>query len=232
MKLAVANIKHTPLMRPSYARADIGKVAATGADVVFGTEIATYYRQIWRHEMAQRRLHTYGTVECPVSLHVDKHKVLSHRTRLLHRGLALVSPNRYFEEVLTRGPEDGKVACINTHLVSAAWGPRTWRPSHKWRRAKWELSWRIIRGRVAALHADGYDVVLGSDLNRRTGVDVHPNQDVIAHDGLTWLIAVPALGRVVEHHGISLIPVRELHTDHNVIVADFQFRDKKKKGNR
>lgn len=230
--IVLANIKSVPRMPTDDVDSDIAtlfKLAeAKCADAVFGAEIAFGdYRRSWRKHAEAADYRSHGAKrECPIAVkaaHV--HAVV----RLLSRGIAKVTPNRYATVVKDRGH---KVAYIATHTVSRWQDYARADSTHGIRRRLANREIRKITRRVTRLHEHSWTVVVGGDLNALTAVEWHPGQVQVLPVTGSNLARMMQLA-VIPAPGVTVTPVSHgnhhagLHTDHPFRWATFDLKEKR-----
>lgn len=223
MRVTTANIKCNPKMVQPFVDSDIRHVSYIPG-IIMGQEIEIpRYKKSWVLTMRKRSRITVGIAqECPISIPTKVwQRVGDVEIRLMHKGKAHVSPDRFVTVQRTVRKADGlKVAFMNTHMVSAAWSRRIVL-SKAWRREMWSVHWRKMMQWVTDLQADGYTVILGGDFNK-TKLPLPHNALYLAHHGLDHLVIFPVLGvRVGPVKVTSLTNQQGMHTDHPILTAQF-----------
>lgn len=230
--IILANIKSVPRMPTGDVDSDIAalfKLAETkDAGAVFGAEIAfADYRHSWRKHAEASGYSSHGAKrECPIAVkaaHV--HAVV----RLLSTGIAKVTPNRYATVVKIR--DGSRIAYIATHTVSRWQDYARADSTHGLRKRLANREIRKIARRIARLHAHGWTVVVGGDLNALTAVEWHPDQVQVLPVTGSNLARMMQLA-VIPAPGVTVTPVSHgnhhagLHTDHPFRWATFDLKEK------
>jgi hypothetical protein len=229
----VANIKSVPRMSAAQVDSDIAALfdmaGKKSADAVFGAEIAfANYRSSWRKHGKKKGYKPFGLPrECPVSLRRGvRVKVLS---RLLSKGIAKVTPNRYATIVKHR---PSKVAYIATHLVSRWQDYARADATHDERKRLAAMEITKIEHRIERLHAKGWTVIVGGDLNALSRVVWHHAQVQVLPVSGSNLARMMQLA-VIPAPGVTVTPVSHgnhhagLHTDHPFRFASFDLKEKR-----
>lgn len=221
--VTTANICGNPLRaKPSVRKRMRRALAQPG--VVFGQEVARSNR--WRrgnYSAMWRRVATVlgkitegGPREVPISV-PEGWEILGSTSILVHGGKRRVSPARYITTV--RVVVGGRlIAFVNCHPASK---PRLGVPAARWRISRWNLYTDRLAHVVAELHADGYTVTFGGDMNKRKVPMIHPRQTVLIASGLDHLWVIPAEGVAVTVTRRSKVG-RTALMDHPILTATFE----------
>lgn len=217
IKVTTANICGNPL-RPKWAVRRRMRRALTIGGVTFGQEVprsnhwhTDNYSAMWHRVAAALDKSTAGGVhEVPVS--TPKGWETEEHVILVHGGKKRVSPARYITVVKVPALH---VAFANCHPVSK---PRRGVPFSAWRIARWNEYHARLKAEVAELHAGGYTVVFGGDMNKRSVAVVHPGQRLLVQSGLDHLWAVPAEGKAISQVVTTKVP-RTVLMDHPILTA-------------
>ena len=222
MRVTTANIKCNPTMRQAFVESDIRHVAAIQG-IIMGQEIEIpRYKTSWVLRMRKTRITSGIAQECPISIPTKVwQRVGDVEIRLMHKGKAHVSPNRYVTvQKATRRADGLKVAFMNTHMVSAAFSKRIVL-GKAWRREMWSVHWKAMMAWVVELLAEGWTVVLGGDFNK-TKLPLPHNALELASHGLDHLVIFPAPRvRVGPVKVTALTSAQGMHTDHPILTAQF-----------
>lgn len=211
-----------PVVRRRMRRA-LGRAGAT-----FGQEVAAStrwprrrgsYSSLW-HELAGAagKDTAGGGHEVPISLPTSW-ELEGVEVVKVHDGRRLVSPARFI--VVADAVVDGvRVALVNCHPVSK---PRRGVPASSWRIARWNQYHDRLVELVDQLVAQGFTVIAGGDLNRRTVPTIHPRQRQLVRSGLDHLWIMPAAG--VSVVGVHTHKIgRTLLMDHPILSATVELR--------
>jgi hypothetical protein len=203
--------------------------ALSQAGVTFGQECAGSnrfrvgrrgnYADAWRNIAGRYGKTTFGHPrEVPISVPAA-YRVLAAEIEKAHGGKRFVSPDRYIDEVWAK-VDDERVAFVNCHPPSK---PRWGVPFARWRIKHWNLYINRLTAIVAELHAAGYTVVFGGDMNKRKRriPIIHSRQRVLVSSGLDHLWVVPAKGVTVSNIRTRKIR-RTLLMDHPILTASFE----------
>lgn len=232
LTVVLANIKSVPRMPADHVDDDIAALfdlaKKKNADAVFGAEIAFgNYRRSWRKHAKRAGYHSKGAKrECPIAVREKPAKAV---VKLLSRGVATVTPNRY--ATVVKDPEP-RAAYIALHLVSRWQEYARSDATHGLRKRLAAREVRKVIRRIARLHGRGWTVVVGGDLNALTAVEWHPDQvQALPVTGsnlarMMQLAVIPAPGVHVTptHHGNHHAG---LHTDHPFRWATFELEEKR-----
>lgn len=218
--ITTANICGLPL-RPKWAVRKRMRRALLQPGAVFGQEVAKTnrwasndYSTMW-HRVAARlgKVTAGGPHEVPISTPKDW-TIDGSEVVLAHAGRKYVSPNRYITVV--RAQVDGqRVAFANCHTVSK---PRQGVPASAWRIAQWDTYVGRLGQIVSDLHAQGYTVIYGGDMNKAKVPVVHPEQTTLIGSGLDHLWCVAAQGVSVQVTKRTAIG-RTVLMDHPILTA-------------
>lgn len=220
--VTTANICGNPLRAKRFVRRRMDR-ALEIVGVTFGQEIARSnawrtndYSTMWRRRADRVGKYTYGGPrEVPISVPKSSN-LLGHETIKVHDGKRHVSPARYINTVrLYLGGH--WVAFVNCHPVSK---PRKGVPYSRWRINHWNLYHERLEAEVKGLVDDGYTVVFGGDMNKRSVPSVHPRQRTLISSGLDHLWVVPAVDKKVSAVHTSKIG-RTVLMDHPILHAGF-----------
>lgn len=229
LTISTANVMGNPLRaKPAVVRRILRAAKAAGPHgVCFGQELAGSnhfrvgghgdYAHAWRRLMRARGKATFGSPhEVPISVPQDW-RVVEHRVIRVHGGKKRVSPARFINLVVVELAPGVRVAFCCCHTVSK---PRRGVPSARWRMNRFDEYLGRLGGLVRDLHARGYTVVYGGDMNHRAkGLPkIHPDQRVLIQSGLDHLWYVPAKDHKVTrtaHHKIR----RTALMDHPILSA-------------
>lgn len=224
--VVAANIRSFPTMRRYAYRHDMARLTRIkGAKAVLGAEIHEpngelyYWRRDWRRAGYVVK---HPDVEVAQALDPRRFRIVSSHMRLLHGKVAgPVSPARWF--VLTKARVRGfNVAVISLHLTNGCWAGQRARWFYSARCEALAVEIRRVRDRVAQLHADGWTVVVGGDMNKHQRIDWSPEPGEVAIQpvSLMQIAVVPAAGVTAHLYAGRVIRCREhggtLFTDHDV----------------
>jgi hypothetical protein len=169
------NVKSNPLMSAYKVRADVDKAAKLGADVIMWQEIQPdYYKNIVRAENSTggngQWKHYLTGYAIPISIRVGGDSpwvVRDTGVKLMHGGLAKVSPNRYVTWIKAYNKQSRQTTIfMNTHMVSGAWnGKDNYRDD--WRKKMWNIHFAKQSELIKDFSNRGYTVVYGGDFNRQ-----------------------------------------------------------------
>lgn len=154
--------------------------------------------------------------EVPMAYRTDLLTLISGGAERVHGGLDHVSPSRYANVSKFMHVTGQKVAYIDCHTVSK---PRKGVDHAAWRMKMWYteyIPW--LRKRIAELHAEGFDVIVGGDMNNNHVPLLHADQVLIASSGLDHLWVIPAAGRKVVNHSKQVIKRTRL-MDHPIVTG-------------
>jgi hypothetical protein len=223
--ITTANICGNPIRARRAVRRRMRR-ALSIEGVTFGQEVARSnrfrvpprgdYSTAWHRIAGLVGKSTYGGPhEVPISVPAD-YKVLDAESHLMHSGRRRVSPARY--ATIARTTKDGTpVAFVNCHTVSR---PRRGVPFSRWRIGRFTLYLDRLSDIVAALHAEGYTVVFGGDMNHGDPLprQIHPDQQMLASSGLDhlWIVPAPGMAARVTHRAKV---ARTALMDHPILTA-------------
>ncbi|MFP2905158.1 peptidoglycan-binding protein [Pyxidicoccus sp. 3LFB2] len=233
-RTVTANIKSNPLMPQDKVIHDVRKAAAQG-DLIGWQEIAPsrYFDAIkdlgkdWGHYMPRDGKQR---IPIPISWKKSEWDLQDAGFKRTHKGEAKVSPHRYISWVKLKHKETGEnVVRINTHLISGAWTKsKLDRPSTPWRQDMWKKHMDQLDDMVERFEKKGHKVVVGGDFNRNhykvLGNDVvYDNKlHVGTHGSSTLDYLMHTRDPELKH--VRTKYERDLHTDHDAIVATYQLK--------
>lgn len=233
--VTTANICGNPLRARRFVRRRMRRALAH-AGVVFGQEVARSnrwglrrlmrraadYSEMWHRVAAVYNKRTVGGPrEVPISAPKGWESLGSSSIEA-HGGRRRVSPARYI--TVARYSVGGrKVAFVNCHPVSK---PRRGVPFARWRMSRWDEYHAELVQVVAELHAEGFTVVFGGDMNKLVSrmPQVHADQVLLIGAGLDGLWCVPADGvtaRVTRRRKVG----RTVLMDHPILTATFELQE-------
>lgn len=111
------------------------------------------------------------------------------------------------------GPTTGLWASVNTHWINSAWAPLWKRTSYRRaRRQLWRVALKVLRATLRSLHARGFVVILGGDLNRLGRWRIPGMRDVFGHGlGRIWITRSKRIKAVSTHLGAKVGDGRVTH---------------------
>lgn len=227
--VVAANIRSFPTMSRHAYRHDVHRLTQiVGRKAVLGSEIKPRNGERWQwvhqwHAAGYAVLHR----ERETTQAIDTHgfRFVSSASRFIHRKVAgPASPSRYW--VRTKTTISGyRVAFMSLHLTNGCTARHRfrWWYAARCRALRDEIA--TARHRVATLHANGWTVIIGGDLNTRHRVDWSPvsGERSIRPTTLMQIAVVPAAGVTAALRDTRVVRARRnggvLFTDHNAPVT-------------
>src|SRR6218665_276864 len=152
-----------------------------------------------------------------ISWRRNKYEKTGDGSRLTHGGEAGVTPSRFVNWVVLKNKDTGaKLAFINTHYISGAWGG-----DHPERQERWRTHNAVVREVVAELLSRGLPVVLVGDFNRPLSQEI-PGMNHLRTAGVD---GVP-IDQVYVSRGIGTGPAERLEkygSDHFAYSTTVQY---------